>query len=88
MYPSPHGIDRIELRPFTDGKAANSPRWGQRMRTKTLPYTPTVGLMKFVQVREARGGWFKERFGQKALETGTKRFFTIDENVVECAVRK
>ena len=65
MYPSPHGIDRIELRPFTDGKAANSPRWGQRMRTKTLPYTPTVGLMKFVQVREARGDGSRRGLGKK-----------------------
>ena len=46
MYPSPHGIDRIELRPFSDGKAANSPRWGSQMRIKTLLYTPTVGLTK------------------------------------------
>ena len=34
------------LRPFSDGKAANSPRWGPQMRTKTLLYTPTLGLTK------------------------------------------
>ena len=46
MYSSPHGIDRIELRPFSDGKAANSPRWTPQMRTKTLLYIPTLGLTK------------------------------------------
>ena len=56
------------------------------MRRKTLLYTPAVGLTKCVQVREAKG-WCNERFGQKALETGIQRFFTIYENV-ECAFQK